>query len=390
MAVKALQRKGLYLYIGPYNNQIRRIIWQGQDKEGRKFIDFIPRELVARKSEQEMSLTLSNGSVIQLLGADNPDKLVGINPLGIVFSEYSLADPVAWELTRPILAENGGWALFNGTPRGRNHFFKLLEEAKAHQDWFASHLAVTDTKAIPAKVLREERGKMSEARFQSEYMCSFNTPIEGSYYGGIITNLYKKEQMIQNIPPDPSLLVHTAWDLGMDDSTSIWFFQQHRNEIRILSYFENSGEGLPFYARELERYAAINNVSYGRHYLPHDVKVRELGTGRSRLETFRSLGIKAVPVKRLAKGDQIEAVRNILPRCWFDTTNCYLGLEHLKGYRKEWDEMKQVFKKQPVHDQASHGADSFASLAVGIKESREFRERDIKERTEYKTKALDW
>ena len=173
-------------------------------------------------------LTLSNGSVIQLLGADNPDKLVGINPLGIVFSEYSLADPVAWELTRPILAENGGWALFNGTPRGQNHFYTLLKEAEADKDWFASHLPVTKTRAIPAETLRKERGKMSEARFQSEYMCSFNTPVEGAYYGGIITKLYQKEQILQRLPPEPSLPVHTAWDLGMDDATSIWFFQQHR------------------------------------------------------------------------------------------------------------------------------------------------------------------
>lgn len=390
MAIKALQRKGLYAYIGPFQNQIRRIIWQGQDKEGRKFIDFIPRELVVRKSEQEMSITLSNGSVIQLLGGDNPDKLVGINIIGAIFSEYSLCDPVAWQLVSPMLAENGGWALFNGTPRGQNHFFKLLEEAKADPDWFSSHLSVFQTKAIPAEVLRKERAKTNEAKFQSEYMCSFHTPIEGAYYGSIITKLYKKNQMHPSIVPDPQLPVHTAWDLGMDDSTSIWFFQQFRQEIRILRYFENSGEGLPFYARELERYAAINDCSYGKHYLPHDVKVRELGSGKSRLETLRSLGIKAIPVKRLGKTDQIEAVRSVLPRCHFDTTNCNLGLEHLKGYRKEWDELKQVFKKQPVHDNHSHGADSFASLAVGIREVREFNEQKIKEATEYKTKELDW
>jgi len=390
MAIKALQRKGLYLYIGPFNNQIRRIIWQGQDKDGRKFIDFIPRELVSRKSEQEMSLTLSNGSVIQLLGADNPDKLVGINPLGIVFSEYSLADPVAWELTRPILAENGGWALFNGTPRGQNHFYTLLKEAEADKDWFASHLPVTKTRAIPAETLRKERGKMSEARFQSEYMCSFNTPVEGAYYGGIITKLYQKEQILQRLPPEPSLSVHTAWDLGMDDATSIWFFQQHRHETRIINYFENSGEGLAFYARELDRWASLNDVSYGKHYFPHDVKVRELGSGRSRLETLRSLGIKAIPVKKLAKGDQIEAVRNVLPRFWFDSTTCHLGIKHLKEYRKEWDEMKQVFKKTPVHDQSSHGADAMATLAVGIREHTKHTAEQRKELTEYKTKELDW
>lgn len=390
MAIKALQRRGLYAYIGPFQNQIRRIIWQGQDGDGRKFIDFIPRELVVRKSEQEMSITLSNGSVIQLLGGDNPDKLVGINIVGAIFSEYSLCDPVAWQLVSPMLAENGGWALFNGTPRGQNHFFTMLEEAKADSDWFTSHLPVTKTKAIPTETLRKERSKTSEAKFQSEYMCSFNTPVEGAYYGGIITKLYQKEQMLQNLPPEPSLPVHTAWDLGMDDSTSIWFFQQFRNEIRILNYFENSGEGLPFYARELERYAALNDITYGRHYFPHDVKVRELGTGRSRLETLRSLGIRANPVKKLPKGDQIEAVRQVLPKCWFNTFSCHLGIKHMKEYRKEWDEMKQVFKKNPVHDQSSHGADSFATLSVGIREVRQEDEQRKRELTEYKTKGVDW
>ncbi len=391
MATKSLQRRGLYLYIGPFQNQIRRIIWQGQDKDGRKFIDFIPRDLVVRKSEQEMSLTLSNGSVIQLLGADNPDKLVGINPLGIVFSEYSLCDPVAWQLTSPILNENGGWALFNGTPRGQNHFFHLLERAKADKDWFASHLSATKTKAMSPEQLRKARNEStSEAKFQSEYMCSFHTPVEGAYYGEIMTRITRKGQILDTLAPDPSLPVHTAWDLGMDDSTSIWFFQQYGKEIRIVNYFESSGEGLPFYARHLDRWSVMNDVIFGKHYLPHDVNVRELGTGRSRKEVLRSLGIKATAVKRFSKSDQIEAVRSILPRCWMNKTECAMGIEHLKGYRKEWDELKQVFRKTPVHDKCSHGADAFATLAVGLKEASKHSTLNKKDRIEYKVKELDW
>jgi len=368
MAMKALQRKGLYLYIGPFNNQIRRIIWQGQDGDGRKFIDFIPREAVSRKSEQEMSLTLTNGSVIQLLGGDNPDKLVGINPVGIVFSEYSLCDPAAWTLTNPILAENGGWALFNGTPRGQNEFYHMLQRAKRNPDWFDSHLTALDTKAISPENLRKARDEQNnEAKFQSEFMCSFNTPIEGAYYGSIMSKLYQKEQIVDNIPPDPSLPVHTAWDLGIDDSTTIWFFQQHGREIRLIHYYENSGEGLPHYARELDRFATIHDITYGKHYGPHDITVRELGSGRSRLETARSLGIRFTVTKRLAVSDGIEAVRQILPQCWFSQLSCATGIKHLQDYHKSFDTQKGVFSKQPVHDSASHGADSFRTLAVGIK-----------------------
>ena len=262
MAVKALQRKGLYLYIGPFNNQIRRIIWQGQDGGGRKFIDFIPRELVARKLEQDMAIHLTNGSVIQLLGADNPDKLVGINPVGIVFSEYSLCDPVAWQLTNPILAENGGFMLANGTPRGQNHFYDILLRAQADKNWYSSHLSVLDTKAVSPEDLRTARKEQNnEAKFQSEFMCSFHTPIEGAYSGSIMSRLYAKEQVVADIPVEPSLPVHTAWDLGMDDSTSIWFFQLFGKEIRFVNYIENSGEGLPYYARELDRWAVLNDAS---------------------------------------------------------------------------------------------------------------------------------
>jgi len=385
MAIKATQRKGLYLYIGPFNNQIRRIIWQGQDGDGRKFIDFIPRELVVRKSEQEMSLTLSNGSIIQLLGADNPDKLVGINPVGIVFSEFSLSDPQAWVLTNPILAENGGWMLMNGTPRGQNHFYDMLLRAQADKNWFASHLGALDTKAISPEDLRTARKEgNNEARFQSEFMCSFHTPIEGAYYGPIMSRLYAKKQIVPNIPVEPSLPVHTAWDLGMDDSTSVWFFQMFGRELRIVNYLENSGEGLPYYARELDRWAVLNDASYGKHYAPHDIAVREMGTGRSRLETARKLGLRFTKVKRMSVQDGIEAVRQVLPTCWFAEDTCHMGLEHMKSYHKEFDSAKNVFKKTPVHDAASHGADAFRTLACGLKQTKGENDASTRKNSQYK------
>lgn len=390
MAMKCLERKGLYLYVGPFQNQLRKILWQGQDGEGRKFIDFIPRELVVRKSEQEMSLTLVNGSVIQLVGADNPDRVVGTNPVGIIFSEYALCDPAIWHFLNPVLAENGGWAIFNSTPRGKNHLYKILNKAKADHEWFVSHLPVTKTKAISPDDLRKAREEMSEALFQQEFMSSFETPVEGAYYGEIITKLYQKGQVMDRIAPDPALPVHTGWDLGMDDSTSIWFAQDYRNELRLINYYENSGEGLPFYAKELQKFAALHDISYGRHYFPHDVAVRELGSGKSRIEVLRSLGIKPTVVRRLAKSDQIEAVRQTLPVCYFASNRCDLGLEHLKNYHKEWDEQKQVFKNQPVHDKACHGADAFATFAVGRKVQREFKHKTDKERTSYKTTDVDF
>ena len=389
MAIKSLQRVGTYWYVLPYANQARRIVWNGMTGEGKKFIDYFPKEIVEKKSEQEMRIHLKNGSVIQLMGSDDPDKMVGANPIGVVFSEYSISDPSAWQLINPILAENGGWALFNGTPRGENHFYKMLLRAQKDSSWYSSHLSVRDTKVIPAEELRKARNELNnEARFQSEYMCSFKTPVEGAYYGSQINKAHKEKRILDNIAVDPLLPVYTGWDLGMDDATTIWFVQLFRNEVRIVNYYENSGEGLPHYARELHMWAAKRDVTYAKHFAPHDIKVRELGTGRSRIETARSLGLKFTTVKKLPIIDGIEAVRNLLPRCWFSKNDCYAGIEALKGYHKEFDSSKGVFRKSPVHDSNSHGADGFRTLAVGLKQPTMGKSKKVNH--EYQVTNISW
>ena len=389
MAIKSLQRVGTYWYVLPYANQARRIVWNGMTGEGKKFIDYFPKEIVEKKSEQEMRIHLKNGSVIQLMGSDDPDKMVGANPIGVVFSEYSISDPSAWQLINPILAENGGWALFNGTPRGENHFYKMLLKAKADGSWYSSHLSVRDTKVIPAEDLRKARNELNnEARFQSEYMCSFKTPVEGAYYGSQINKAHKEKRILDNIAVDPLLPVYTGWDLGMDDATTIWFVQLFRNEVRVVNYYENSGEGLPHYARELHMWAAKRDVTYAKHFAPHDIKVRELGTGKSRIETARSLGLKFTTVKKQPIIDGIEAVRNLLPRCWFSKNDCYAGIEALKGYHKEFDSSKGVFRKSPVHDSNSHGADGFRTLAVGLKQPTMGKSKKVNH--EYQVTNINW
>jgi phage terminase large subunit len=182
--------------------------------------------------------------------------------------------------------------------------------------------------------------------------------------------------------------VHTAWDLGMDDSTSIWFFQMFGKEIRVVNYLENSGEGLPYYARELDRWAVLNDATYGKHYAPHDIAVREMGTGRSRLETARKLGIRFTKVKRMSVMDGIEAVRTILPQCWFSEATCHMGVEHLKSYHKEFDTSKNCFKKAPVHDASSHGADAMRTLACGLKQDKGTSAKDQRERNQYKEQEV--
>jgi hypothetical protein len=218
-------------------------------------------------------------------------------------------------------------------------------------------------------------------------MCSFKTPVEGSYYGAYISRAYKDKRILDELSPDPILPVHTAWDLGMDDATTIWFFQLYKNEVRLVHYYENSGEGLPHYARELNLYAIQNDIVYGRHYAPHDIKVRELGTGKSRLEIARSMGLKFTTVKKLPIIDGIDAVRAMIPRCWFNKIKCARGIEALKGYHKEFDSSRGVFRKTPVHDSNSHGADAFRTMAVGLKTPKLDNK---KPKTQYDVSGITW
>lgn len=381
MAFSALtERVGSYYYVMPYQMQARRIIWNGIDKGGRKFMDAFPRELVERKSDAEMRLHLKNGSIFQLVGGDDPDKLVGANPVGVVFSEFSLTNPLCWKLIAPILAENEGWATFNGTPRGKNHFWRMHLDAQARSDrWFHQYQNAADLRVLTKEQIRELRDELKdEALFQQEVFCSFESPLQGAYFATQF-KFIDRNKRVASVPIEPRAPVHTAWDLGVDDSTAIWFFQTIGREIRIIHYLENSGEGLPYYATQLKEFSDRTLCVYGEHYAPHDINFREIGTGRSRIETAKSLGIRFRPVKKLAKADAIEACRNVFPSCYFDSDSTERGVDCLRNYRKKWDETRMVFQNQPLHDWASHGADAFQTLAVGLGRSIDKQDTEKKE-----------
>ena len=378
IACSSQERIGTYWHVLPTYNQGRKIVWDGSTKDGRKFLDHFPRDLIASKNNTDMRVTFKNGSIYQVVGADDPDRLVGANPVGVVFSEYSLMDPKVYTLIQPILSENEGWCLFIFTPRGKNHGYKLIEVAKGSDNWYGEVLGVDTTGAVPIERIDEDReAGMPEEMVKQEYYCSFEAPIVGSYYANQMMMIQERNQ-VTNVPWESTLDVHTAWDLGVSDSTVIWFYQLVNKEIRIIDYYESSGEGLSHYAKKLGQ----KPYSYGTHYAPHDIMVRELGSGKSRLETARSLGIRFRVVQKHAVEEGIEAVRNILPRCWFDKTATDRGLQCLRSYRKEWDDKNQVYADRPKHDWSSHGADGFRYLAWSLRDSMF----DKKERPE---KALD-
>jgi len=370
-ACAAIQRPGTYWHLLPEAAQARKAIWDAVNPHtGKKRIDeAFPPEIRARKREQEMIIELVNGSTWQVLGSDNYNSLVGSPPVGVVLSEWALAKPDAWTYLRPILAENGGWAIFIWTPRGRNHATKSFDARALDSMWFTMKSLATQTGVFTAEQLEREKAELiaengpedGEAKFAQEYLVDFDAATPGAYYGSLI-RAAEEEGRISRVPYDPALTVDTAWDLGIDDYTAVWFFQQVGREVRAIDYFETSGEGLQSVVKEA---IASKPYVYGAHYLPHDVMVRELGAaGRSRFETLTGLGVTPISIGVAADPeDRISASRSLIPVTWFDAERCATGLERLRAYRKRWNRSLNAYTG-PLHDSASHGADAFGEFAV--------------------------
>ncbi len=370
-ATEAMESVGVYWHMLPTQKQARKVVWDGIDRAGRRMINQVfPQEIRKAKREQEMQIELKSGSIWQLCGSDNYDSLVGANPKGVVFSEWSLCDPKAWDFIRPILAENGGWAIFIYTARGKNHGYTMAEMARKNPKWHYSCLTVEDTAredgspVITQEAIQEDRDSgMSEDMIQQEYYCSFDVAVAGAYYSKQVAAC-RADKRIGFIPIDPMLQVHTFWDLGISDMMTIWFAQAIGNEIRLINYYEHNNEGMAHYIQYLSTFKAEHNIEYGEHYAPHDIEVRELMSGKSRRETALKMGINFRVVAQHSVADGIEAVRRLFPRMWFDENRTELGFSCIASYHREFDDKNNVYKDNPVHDWASHGADGIRQLAM--------------------------
>ena len=345
-----------FAYLAPTYRQGKAIAWDYL----KHYTNVIPgREF----NESELRVDLPNASQVRIYGADNPDALRGIYLDGVVPDEFGLMPSRTFsEVLRPALADRQGWAFFIGTPNGKNHFYDICQQAKTDDGWFFSEFKASETGLIPNSELEMARKSMTPDEYDQEWECSFEASVKGAIFADELRRA-RASKRVCRVPYDRMTLVDTFWDLGVGDATSIWFVQAVGMEIRLIDYYEHSGVGLDHYVSVIKQ----KGYSYGRHVAPHDIEVKELGSGRTRLETARTLGINFEVAPKLGLEDGINAARLIFDRCYFDAEKTSQGLEALMNYRRDFNQRIDEFKPVPVHDWASHGADAFRYMAVSIR-----------------------
>lgn len=347
-----------YSYVAPTYTQAKDVAWSYL----KHYSAPIPGIQV---SESELWVEYPNGARIRLYGADNYDRMRGLYNDGVTIDEPAQMDPRAWpEVIRPTLSDYTGWGTFIGTPKGRDWFYKIDRDETGAElpGWFRAILKASETGIIKPEELESLKSGLTEEQYAQEFECSFEAAVIGAYYGRLMQQAEADKRII-GVPYEPTSQVYTAWDLGIRDSTAIWFAQVVGREIRIIDYYEASGVDLGHYVREITQRPYL----YSGHIVPHDAQAKELGTGKSRLEVLESLGLKNITVAAMHRvEDGINAVRTIIPRCYFDQVKCSRGIDALKLYRAEFDDKLQALKPRPVHDWTSHAADAFRYLAMTL------------------------
>ena len=377
-AIAMFDRPANYWHCLPEFTMARKAIWDAVNPHtGRKRIDeAFPLEMRESTRDNDMRIVFHNHSTWSCVGSDSvvAGGGIGSSVAGIVFSEFALANPSAWGYYRPILEENKGWAAFISTPRGRNHFYSMYNHALQSPSWFAERLTVDDTNALTPEALAETLKELhslygvdaGNALFQQELYCSWTASTLGSYYALEMQQVREEERVRDDIDARPDLPVHRAWDLGVGDDTSIWWFQpQPSGQILILDHYSASQLGVEHYRDKIFDIHDQRGWKHGSDYVPHDAKVMEWGNGRTRVETMGHVGLKPILVSRASLEDGINAVRRTLPLCVFHARLEDSGLPALEQYRREWDDERKCFKPTPLHDWCSHPADAFRYLAQG-------------------------
>jgi len=346
----------LFAYIAPFRSQAKSVAWD--------YLKHFAQPVLASSNEAELTIELITGGKIRLFGADNADAMRGLGFDGVFMDEYGDFRPSVWgNVIRPTLSDKQGWAVFAGTPKGKNQFWQIFELAKKTPDeWFHLVLKASESGLLPDTELRAAAAQISDDQFLQEYECSFEAAILGAFYGEDLRKITDAGQ-VRRVDYDPNLPTYTAFDLGYRDDTAIWWYQVVRNEIHIIDYFAISGANI----EEIAKIVLQKPYIYGKHYLPHDARAKTLAAaGKSVIEQLAEyLGINNMAiVPDLSVQDGIQAVRQMLPQCWFDSERTHDGLEALRQYQREYDEDKKAFRQTPRHDWTSHPADAFRMLAI--------------------------
>lgn len=365
-ALRCEKQNPVYAYVAPTFTSAKRISWD-------MFKAVALRIPGAVANEAELRIDIPRPAQrdkikLLLLGAENPAAIRGIYLDGVVLDESAFMAQELWSsVIRPALSDRKGWAIFISTPQGLNWIHDMWLQAEHNPDWFRFMLKASESGLIAQGELDAAKQMMSESEYAQEFECSFSAANVGSYWGKEIERL-EETHRITNVPYDSIMGVQVFVDLGVDDQTAMWFVQQTRGgEVRIIDYHEESGSGWDEYAKLLQskryKYDAVN--------LPHDAAVREMTSGKSRVEIIRGL-LKGVRINVLGKydvADSINAARMLLPKCWFDAAKTEKGVKALKAYQRRYNAKSQTFERSPLHDWSSHGADAFRYLAMGLKNS---------------------
>jgi len=372
-AVALWHRPASYWHCLPEFLQGRKAIWTAVNAHTgvRRIDEAFPHAMRETTNDNEMFIRFKNGATWQVIGSDRYDATVGAGVAGITYSEWALSNPSAWAYHRPMLAENNGWASFITTPRGHNHAKAMFDYARTRSEWFSELLTAVDTGALSSDELEQARAEycalhgedVGRAQFEQEYLCSWNAAILGAFYALEMANVRKEERIVDDLEADNTRPVHRAWDLGVRDDTTIWWWQNVGGQVYILDCYSASGVGLEHYAEVVEQHEKKYGWRSGVDYVPHDAKIKEWGSGKTRVETMVEMGLhpELVPMATIADG--INAVRRVTPLCVFHA-RCEDGINALEQYRREWDDDKKAFRASALHDWTSHYADAFRYLAL--------------------------
>ena len=378
-ACAMIERPGNYWHLLPKANQARKALWDGiNGHTGKRRIDeAFPGPLRAGYNDHEMMVKLGQ-STWQVVGADNFDSLVGSPPVGIVFSEWPLSDPAAWAYLRPILAENNGWVIFNGTPRGRNHAYRTLKASMKEPTHFAQVLTARDTDVFSAETLDQERRQLiaeygpdyGQAKFDQEYMCSFDAANMGAILGRFLTRAHEQNRITDDVFDPMGSQVVISSDIGRRDASAWWFWQPRRDGFGLVDYLTDSGYIAEDWIGIIQKRCLENGYRLGKIWLPHDAKNKTFQARHSAMEQFLvAFGadiMRVVPDSKVH--DRVNAARTVVEDCYFDKQATDEGLEALAAWHYEWDEERREFSKEPDHDWSSHGADAFSYGALIMRE----------------------